>query len=173
MPFHFAHLKKEQAELVKTWLKLDYVSPYWYGAGLENTLQAIDRFVRGKEKLFTLWIAYDGETPFGFLMTSDIEYGENIPHTKYMQKGARATSLDLLIGNKEYLGKGLAHQMILDFLSQHFPKEVDVFIDPGTNNAKAIHVYQKAGFVPLEEFIPEWDPTHPCLLMQKKGKCND
>ena len=165
---YFEELRKDQEEMVKEWLAQDYVAEFWNGVGLENTLKSISRFVNGKETIFTLWIAYDEKTPFAYLMTSTIDPKKDQPHGTYMKPGSSAISLDLLIGNQDYLGKGLSHKMIQEFLLHKFGEMSDVFIDPGTNNPKAIHVYEKAGFVKREEFIPDWDPKHPCLLMQLK-----
>ncbi|MCP5469295.1 MAG: GNAT family N-acetyltransferase [Chlamydiales bacterium] len=158
---YFQHLQKTQVGMVKKWLAQDYVAKFWHGQGLQNTLEAIDRFVDGKEKLFTLWIAYKDEIPFAFLMTSNIDPKES-HFCNYCEE--EAISLDLLIGDQHFLGKGLAAPMIQKFVKQFDVR--NVFIDPGVENKKAIHVYEKAGFKKLEEFIPEWDPSGRCVLMQ-------
>ncbi len=59
--------------------------------------------------------------------------------------------------------------MIQNFLLQKFPDITDVFIDPAERNTKAIHVYEKAGFVKIEQFIPDWCPI-PHILMRLKMK---
>ena len=165
---HFEPLKKDQEEMVKQWLRQDYIAKFWYGVGLENTFKSISRFVNGKETLFALWIAYDGSTPFGYLMVSQVDLEKDQLCAKYLSPKAKAITLDLLIGNPSYLGKGLSHQMIKALLLQKYSDMTDVFIDPGINNSKAIHVYEKVGFKTLEEFIPDWEASHPCLLMHLK-----
>ena len=164
----FEHLRKEQVDLVIPWFKQDYVAEYWYGTGLQNTLNSIARFVEGQETLYTLWVAYDGDIPFAFLMTSKVDLDKDLLYAKYCGFGTKAITLDLLIGNTSYLGRGLSHIMIQQLLLQEYDTISDVFIDPGIENAKAIHVYEKAGFQKREEFIPEWDRTSPCVLMQLK-----
>ena len=165
-PLHFQQLQKGQEQLIKTWFQQDYVAEHWCGQGLQNTLKTLERFVKGEETLFTLWIAYHRNIPFAFLMTSDIHQKED-PFGKYLDSASRATSLDLLIGNRDYLGKGLCAPMIQQFLLSQFSDYTDVFIDPSIRNLKAIHVYKKAGFQELEQFDPSWDTT-PCLLMHMK-----
>lgn len=160
---HFEVLKKGQEGLVRQWLSQDYVVKHWYGTGLKNTLKVLERFVKGEEPLYTLWIGYDGETPFAFLMTSPVDISEEL-YGKYCTKEERAITLDLLIGHPDYLGKGLAHLMIQRFLEEKFADRHAVFIDPCLENPKAIHVYQKAGFKGVEEFIPYYNPR-PHLLM--------
>ncbi len=168
LSMHFEPLKKGQQDLVKGWLKQDYVAKYWYGEGLQNTLNTIERFINDQEILFTLWIAYDGDIPFGYLMTSDVDPEKDHLLAKYCGPKASAITLDLCIGNPTYLGKGLGHIMIQQLLLQKFSSKTDVFIDPSVDNPKAIHVYGKAGFQKREEFVPEWDRTDRCLLMQLK-----
>lgn len=165
---HFALLRKDQTDMLKTWLHQDYVAEFWHGIGLQNTLKTISRFVNGEETLFTLWIAYDGTVPFGYLMTSKVDVGKDHLYAKYLNASSKAITLDLLIGNPSYLGKSLGHQMIRELLLQKFCDATDVFIEPSIDNAKAIHVYEKAGFQKLETFLPEWDPLCPCVLMHLK-----
>ncbi|MCB1108928.1 MAG: GNAT family N-acetyltransferase [Chlamydiia bacterium] len=164
----FELLKKDQEEMLNKWLHQDYIAEFWHGVGLQNTLKSISRFVNGEETLYTLWIAYDGDIPFGYLMTSKIDFEKDHLYAKYLNPSSKAITLDLLIGNPSYLGRGLGHRMIKELLLQKFPDKTDVFIDPGVDNPKAIHVYEKAGFYKLEEFIPEWEPSCPCVLMHLK-----
>lgn len=163
---HFEKLKRGQENLVKGWLQQDYVAEYWFGEGLENTLQSIEMFILGQELLYTLWLAYDEETPFAYLMTSEVGSNEK-PFSKFCGPSSKAITLDLLIGDRTYLGRGLAHVVIGEFLQQKFHDKIDVFIDPSVKNKKAIHVYEKAGFEKLEEFIPSWCPE-PLFLMRFK-----
>jgi RimJ/RimL family protein N-acetyltransferase len=167
---HFEPLRKDQEEMLKQWLLQDHVAEFWYGAGLQNALKSISRFVNGEETLFTLWIAYDDTVPFGYLMTSKVDFEIDHLFAKYLYPTSKGITLDLLIGNQSYLGKGLGHEMIRELLRQKFQDATDVFIDPGINNPKAIHVYEKAGFRKLEEYTPEWDPSCPCVLMHLKMK---
>jgi aminoglycoside 6'-N-acetyltransferase len=167
---HFETLRKDQEEMLKQWLQQDYVAEYWFGVGLQNTLKSISRFINGEETPFTLWIAYDGDVPFGYLMTSRVDFEKDHLYAKYLNPSSKAITLDLLIGNPSYLGKGFGDVMIRELLLQKFNEATDVFIDPGANNPKAIHVYEKAGFRKLEEYIPEWDPSCPCVLMHLKLK---
>jgi RimJ/RimL family protein N-acetyltransferase len=65
-----------------------------------------------------------------------------------------------MIGNPNYLGKGLGASTLtefVDFLRQHDPKADTFFIDPDDTNTRAKHVYQKAGFEYVGDFIMEGD----------------
>ncbi len=158
----------DQEKMLKGWLTQDYVAKYWHGVGLQNTFRSIQCFLNHEKTPFTLWIAYDGDTPFAYLMTSSIDLEKEPLFVKYCASDAKAMSLDLLIGNRAYLGKGLSARLIQEFLLQKCSSATDLFIDPGINNPKAIHVYEKAGFQKCEEFIPSWDPETPCVLMHLK-----
>lgn len=167
----FKSLKKNQKDLVVGWLKQDYVAHYWYGEGLKTTLESIEEFISGKKTMFDHWIAYDNTTPFGYLMTSPVDLKTEPFFSKHCDEHSVAVTLDLLIGDQNYLGKGLAHLMIKELLEQKFPNITDIFIDPSSNNTKAIRVYEKAGFKKIHEFNPEWDPSSTHLLMRlKTGK---
>ncbi len=96
-------------------------------------------------------------------MTSKVEKpGDEL--AKWCRKGGEAITLDILIGDKEYLGKGFAHILIQEFLQCHFPHVSEVIIDPEATNTRAIHVYQKAGFEFITEFIPEHSPKSHYLM---------
>ena len=58
-----------------------------------------------------------------------------------------------------YLGKGIAVQMIQEFLISQFSNVKRVLIDPEATNKRAIHVYQKVGFKIIGEFVASWHPV--------------
>lgn len=107
-------------------------------------MNGLQKFFRG-ESITTYWIGYHKGAPFAFLITSP--------------EGSDATTLDLFICDLNYLGEGLAVPMIGEFLTSQFPNVKKVLIDPEATNARAIHVYQKAGFKIIGEFIASWHPV--------------
>lgn len=161
---HFELVKKKDVSLLKKWFQQDYISKYWYGEGLKNTYETIEKFTNQESSIYTLWMAYDKDVAFGYLMTSKVTK-EDVLYMKHLPEGKKAITLDVLIGNTDYLGKGLSHIMIQRFLLEKYSDVDFVFIDPSLNNSKAIHVYKKAGFQPVVEFKPSWDPTVSHLLM--------
>lgn len=74
-------------------------------------------------------------------------------------------TLDLLIGPKEFLGKGLSSKMIRAFILDKFSHADYFIIDPEKSNQKAIHVYENAGFKMIEEFCPAYNPV-PHIMMR-------
>jgi ribosomal protein S18 acetylase RimI-like enzyme len=142
--FHFSPVESSQISLIHGWLQQDHIKEWIHGKGLQNTLTGLEKFLRGESDT-TYWIGYHKGIPFAFLITSP--------------EGSDATTLDLFICDLNYLGKGLAVPMIREFLISHFSKVKKVLIDPEASNERAIHVYQKAGFKIIGEFIASWHPV--------------
>lgn len=160
---HFKPVDAAHRALVHAWLVQPHVAEWFYGQGLQNTFNHLDEFLQGSSQAH-YWLAYDQEHPFAFMITSFVSK----PHDElscWCSKEGEAMTLDLLIGDTNYLGQGLSHLLIKQFLVSQFPTVDEVLIDPEATNAKAIHVYQKAGFVILGEFIPSHSP-HPHLMMR-------
>lgn len=166
----FSPLQAKQEKMVHEWLHKPHVNEWFHGVGLQNTIQGIAAFISGKERRFYAWVAYFDGIPFGFLMTfeiNDFSFEGLDPHlAKWVEKGKNSITLDLLIGETVYLGKGLAATMIEEFMRQIYPTIDVVFIDPEARNLKAIHVYEKAGFKKIDEFTARWHPV-PHVLMYK------
>ena len=127
-----------------------------FGMGLDCRIP-LNLFIvlsEARKTSFEIWIAYEQDTPFGYLMVAEIHAKKDCLFAKYLSPESKAISLDLLIGNPLYLGKGLGHQMIRELLLQKYYDKTDVFIDPAENNFKAIHVYAKVGFRKLKSLSP-------------------
>ena len=99
--------------------------------------------------------------PFSFIMTHEELNSANTPeHVKpYISTSYRTFGLDFCIGNKEYIGKGLASTTLKEFMKffcLNVESNIGVFlIDPSVNNPRAIRVYQKAGFKSKGEFVQD------------------
>lgn len=152
-PYHFSfkEVKTSEQPLVMDWIHKPHINEWLHGDGLNNTIEDLDDFVKGKYAWATHWLALDDDTPFAYLITSGIEPSDMHP------KGA--VTLDLFIGNLDYLGKGLAVQMIQEFILSQFSDASEIIIDPEQSNVRAVHVYEKAGFQIFDEFIALWHPV--------------
>ncbi|EKD72657.1 MAG: aminoglycoside N(6')acetyltransferase [uncultured bacterium] len=176
--FNFKPADKSQCELVHEWLKQDYISKWIHGQGLKNTLSGLEKFTQyhapdkehDRELTITQhWIGYDGDKPFVYLLTSNIFKNSGDEYTKYSETSGPFITLDIFICDQQYLGKGLATTIIKQFLLSHFSDISEVFIDPEQSNERAIHVYQKARFRLVGEFIAEWHSV-PHYIMKLKMK---
>ncbi len=161
--FNFKPVDATHRTLIHTWLKQPHVTKWFYGQGLQNTFNHLDEFLQGASQAH-YWLGLDKNHPFAFLITSFVSK-PNDELTPWCLLNGDVITLDMLIGDENYLGKGLSHLLIKEFLISQFPKVVEVLIDPEATNVKAIHVYQKVGFKILGEFIPSHSP-HPHYMMR-------
>lgn len=161
--FRFKTVDAAHRSLVHQWLALPHVTEWFYGEGLASTFKHLDEILNGSTAA-QYWIAYDIDHPFAFLITSYVKKPDDLYARWCSQKG-EAITLDMLIGDLDYLGQGLAHILIHEFLVSQFPHVAEVLIDPEATNTRAIHVYQKAGFTVVGEFIPTHSP-HPHFMMR-------
>jgi len=79
-------------------------------------------------------------------------------------------TLDVMIGNEEFVGKGIAHLILGKFIQEKCHEAVAILVDPEVTHKKAIHVYEKTGFVPQGIYIPQegsWAGIKH-LIMKKK-----
>lgn len=161
--FNYTLVDTAHRALVHSWLKQPHVTEWFYGQGLQNTLNHLDEFLQGSSQS-QYWLAYENNHPFAFLITSSVTK----PHDELAHwciDEGEAITLDLLIGDADYLGKGLSTLLIKEFLHSQFPNASEVLIDPEATNKRAIHVYEKVGFKVLSEFIPSYSPR-PHLMMR-------
>jgi RimJ/RimL family protein N-acetyltransferase len=177
--FIFKPVVESQRELIHEWLEQDYIHQWIHGQGLQNTLLGLEKLfqyqAQGKElnrntEITQHWIGYDGDKPFVYLLTSNVFKNAADEYAKYSELDGLAITLDIFIGDTEYLGKGLASLVIKEFLLSQFSDVSEVFIDPEKDNVRAAHVYQKVGFRVVGEFIAPWHPVpHHIMKLDMKN----
>ena len=64
-------------------------------------------------------------------------YNSKDGYNKWFKEGKKTITLDRLIGEESFLGKGLSSQMIQEFLHDKFSHVSTVLIDPESTNFKA------------------------------------
>lgn len=177
--FTFKPAVESQRELIHHWLQQDYISEWIHGQGLQNTLTGLEKFFQYQAKgkgldrqaeITQHWIGYDGNKPFVYLLTSNVFKNAADAYAKYSELDGLAITLDIFIGDTEYVGKGLASTVIKEFLLSQFSDISEVFIDPEQSNARAAHVYQNVGFCIVGEFIAPWHPVpHHIMKLDMKN----
>lgn len=176
--FLFKPVVESQQALIHEWLKQDYIQEWIHGAGLQNTLSGLTKFIQYYAttqkidracNLTQHWIGYEGDYPFVYLLTSNVIKNEISEYAKYCETDGLAITLDIFICDRQYLGKGLATQVIKEFLMSQFSDISEVFIDPEQSNERAVHVYQKTGFQIVGDFIASWHPVpHYIMKLEKR-----
>lgn len=162
----FARASRIHAELIFKWLDEPHVKAFWDNSQAHRDDILI--FMDGRKEpsdyfggIITYWVGSVKDDPYCFLLTAPFKADEATPGIwkEHMAKNGRTYTIDFCIGNKAYLGEGLAAPTLKAF-TDFFKKHVDhlantFFIDPDESNLKAKHVYEKAGFKLVGEFVME------------------
>ncbi|MBS0628763.1 MAG: GNAT family N-acetyltransferase [Verrucomicrobia bacterium] len=161
----FADARADQLELLKAWLKKPHVAKYWGDGGL--TIPDFILFTSGQSSIFRHYFGYYGLHPIVFLMTSIAEEGGHLE--QWREKGGKNLTLDIMIGDENFVGKGYGSIILEEFLQQKCKDVAAILIDPELENERAIRFYKKAGFEPQGVYVPKeggWaDIQH--LIMKK------
>lgn len=164
MDFYFEPLQKKHLEKVNVWLKEDFVREFWDNTDAHK--KDIICFSEGRKTpstyadgKYVYWIASFDNHPFAMIMsiqeTSDADIGPL--KLSVLAKNGHTYGLDFMIGERSYFGKGLGSKTLEAFI-RYFKKSVDqnvrlFMIDPASDNLRAIHVYKKAGFKHVGDFV--------------------
>lgn len=161
---HFEKATLPYYETILNWLDTYHVKEFW-----DNTpehKQDILLFMQGRKEpspyangIFTYWIGFIDQDPYCLVMTSEMVDSVDLPsyYRECISKTGKTCSIDFMIGNENYFGKGLAAptlEAFMQFMREEGDPSIDTFmIDPEERNARAKHVYEKAGFQTIAEFI--------------------
>lgn len=178
----FEKVSAAHKEIIFSWLAEPHIQEFW-----DNTQAHKDdilKFMGGRQQESTYcdgkyyyWIAYTDGQPYAMLMTIQETVKDDIGELKlsHLSKTGHTYGIDFMIGNTEYLGKGYGAKTLIkfvDFFKTKFDKKADTFlIDPASDNPRAKHVYENAGFTHIADFVMGGDcsgtgkPHH--LLIKK------
>lgn len=170
----FHHATKDSESLILSWFKEEHVKAWFHGDGLKSSIKGLKEFINGDRAGYICWIACYDDVPFAYLITSRVTEEETKEPdnvlAKWILPNKKMLTIDILIGEKDYLGKGMAAAMLKVFIKDVFPDVDRFFIDPESTNTKAIHVYKKVGFEQIDSFIASWHPV-PHTLMKLDAAC--
>lgn len=145
-------------ELLKRWFQKPHVQEFWDNS--PEMWQNVISYLNGNKVLYDYWIGSFEDRPFCLIITSDAsESDPNAPGSgndflPYLEPQGKTWTIDFMIGEESYLGRGLSYQALCEFMDQ--TNDVEAFlIDPEISNTKAIHVYEKAGFEKVDTFLPK------------------
>ena len=103
--FYFKLVDEAHRALVLGWLVQPHVAEWFYGEGLKNTMEQLDAFLHGSS-IFQYWLGLDKNLPFALFITSFVSKPRD-ELTKWCTEKGEAITLDMLIGDLNYLGKRL------------------------------------------------------------------
>jgi len=180
MNISFVKATREHKDIILSWLDAPHIKAFWDNS--QEHRDDIINFIEGRTTpspyfngTFDYWIGLIDKTPYCFILTSEYADSPELSdiHSAQLSKTGKTFSIDFCIGHPDYLGKGLAAPTLQEFM-RFFKRNVDsavdrFFIDPDKNNPRAIHVYEKAGFRRVGEFIMEagYFKGHKSILMIK------
>ncbi|WPY00714.1 GNAT family N-acetyltransferase [Candidatus Trichorickettsia mobilis] len=166
MKINFKKVTSAHLDTIFSWLTEPHVMEFW-----DNTQAHKDdivNFTEGRKTpssyadgQYVYWIASLEHEPFAMLMTIQETHKEDIgpEKLKRLSKTGNTYGLDYMIGNPKFFGKGYGSQTLRDFID-YFRESIDpkadtFLIDPDSANARAKHVYMKARFKHVCDFIME------------------
>ena len=184
MNIRFEKANLSHVDIIFAWLAEPFVQEFW-----DNTQGHKDdilKFINGRNEpsdycdgKYVYWIASCDGHPFAMLMTIQETIEEDIEEIKLinLSKTGHSYGIDYMIGDKAYFGKGFGAKTLaefVDFFIKEFDPKADTFlIDPASDNPRAKHVYIKAGFEHIADFVMLGDasgagkPHH--LLIKRLG----
>ncbi|MEM1506039.1 GNAT family N-acetyltransferase [Domibacillus sp. 8LH] len=162
----FRHVSMEEdVERLHLWMHEKHVIPFWnLNISFENYTAHLQRFLQDDHQ--TLLIGELGGVPMSYwesYWVKDDIIGTRYPFGEYDQ------GIHLLIGPKEFLGKGFIYPMLLTILYKKFQvvETNQIIAEPDIRNEKMIHVFKKCGFQPVKEVeLP--DKTGLLMICERK-----
>ncbi len=177
----FEKVTSKHQKIIFEWLEEPHMKEFWDNSQAHK--DDIVNFIEGRVTpsnyfggMNSYWIGLLDSEPYAFILTHEENESTDPPEffKPYLSKTGKTIGIDFGIGNKNFIGKGLAATTLIafmDYFSTNIEPETDTFlIDPFMNNPRAIHVYQKAGFQIMCEFSQEggYFDQNKGLLMVKK-----
>lgn len=148
MEINFKKLEENDLPLVHKWRNAEHVVE-WYGKTRPTFEEIKKKYVpriHGNEPTYCFLILLD-EKPIGFIQTYRVS--DHPEYEKNVRLDEKTAGIDLFIGEKEYLHKGLGGEIIKQFLKEITFKMFDIsscVVSPDPNNKIAIRAYEKVGF---------------------------
>ena len=159
----FKLANKKDESTIFSWLAEPHMIEFWDNS--QEHKDDISNFVHGRKQYYfsgttKYFIGLCDDVPFAFILADAMSKNTDVERDRddIISKHGNTIALDFGIGNKDYLGCGLAAKTLEEFML-YYNKFIDnkaytFFIDPDENNPRAKHVYKKAGFKQVGEYVP-------------------
>lgn len=156
MTITFQPLQDSHFPLLLKWLETPHVKAWW-DQNVQWTLELIKekygiyvqgyKVEQGLKKPLGAYIVYVEDDPVGYVQAYNAHDFPREDNVSLAELPDSLAALDVLIGEEEFLGKGLGSRIMKQFLSEYVdPYYEACFVDPDTTNIRAIRTYEKAGF---------------------------
>ena len=180
MHITFEQLRDEHLALLLVWLETPHVKEWWdqdvkYTPSLVK--EKFGKYIYESKNLDGLpyttyaYIIYIDQIPIGYIqfyqgIGSVQDKNLNIVIPK------RLAGCDMFIGDERYIDKGLGPKILIKFLNEHVDPYFDAcLVDPDRSNLRAVKMYEKAGFIKLDESdSTKGDKNTLWMLRESKAK---
>jgi len=163
-PAAFRPLRRDDFLLLATWLAEPLVARWW---NHETSMQAVERdfgaSIDGRDAA-EVFLAVDSGRPFGLIqryaIASSAEYLAELSTVCDVPPGA--LSIDYLIGEPDFRGRGLAAAMIAAFVDHTWracPAAADILVPVALGNRASWRSLERSGFTRIAE--GELTPDNP------------
>jgi aminoglycoside 6'-N-acetyltransferase len=145
--YRFVPLRLPNATLLHGWLQQEHVRAFWDDG--DRTLDQVKAHYFQQRSVNQFLILYLNQ-PIGYIQSCQIDEKHEL--AKFRAKEGQTYGIDLFIGDKELIGKGLSLDILkafIQFLIQSHPLLKAVLFDPSENNPRAIHIFVKLGARPI------------------------
>ena len=169
MSIRFEPLTRDHLPQLLAWLQTAHVAEWWRDLQTREQVEA-DHLpaIDGQEPSFHYVIVAD-ERPVGMIqwyLVSDFPEWEETLHV-----GEGVAGVDLLIGEKDAIGRGLGPEILRTFIrdvvfAHEEAKAVVAGIEPG--NTRSLRAFEKAGFQFAFDYEEEGRP-HRLLRFEREG----
>ncbi len=167
----FRKLEVGDIPQIHKWLKEPHVHE-WYDRDKKNSLEEVTaeytKYITGEDKMDGYLVCIENKA-IGYIQKYRIwdwpEFAKALGYDK------STVAIDIFIGDKKFIGKGLGCCFIKKFLKEIVFKEEGIrtcLIDPEPENKRAIKSYEKAGFRYVKTLDIPPDPGLTYLMEIRK-----
>lgn len=139
-------------KLLEKWLSDPAVLEFYEGRdnpfNLDKVMEKFAHRTRGESDVTPCIVEYDGQA-IGYIQYYKVDAEEYKVSDKIdMEKYLNPFGMDLFIGETRYLNMGIGTHLVKGMIHYLIENEKadGIFIDPQTNNKRAIKCYEKSGF---------------------------
>jgi aminoglycoside 6'-N-acetyltransferase len=167
MRISFRPLEKGDFEIFAGWLVKPYVQKWWpEPATIEHVAKEYGACTDGD---FTtrVYVVQDGSKPIGIIQSFELA---SYPEWAKLFPMPGAISIDYLIGEEEYIGRGYGTNMIKEFIDtvvrEQYPDATGVATSAEVGNLASLGALAKAGFEPGGIITGEYGTPERVMLLK-------
>jgi aminoglycoside 6'-N-acetyltransferase len=167
MALSFSPLKQSDFELFAHWLGKPHVNKWWREpATVEHVSKDYGGCTRG-DYTTRVYVVQDDKKPIGIIQSFKLE---DYPEYDKLFPLPGAVSIDYLIGEEDYIGRGYGTRMIKNFIDtevrKQYPGASGVAVSAELENLASLGVLKNAGFEPSGVITGEYGTPERVMLMR-------